>query len=302
MSTYYYHLYGLTIASPIEFPEAVEVFSPHSVDATLTFSPPPDWVLQEYHDGKYASITESVMWFRLEDELLIYVANGNEVRIHLLTSKIDPIRMRSYILSGALTFLLFQHHYLLVHGSAIVSNGKVYIISGPSGSGKSTTALELLKQSPVLFASDDICALRNIGTESLLYPGPPWQKVCADVQARTAQEQYTYINEAGGKYGRRLTNGFLSVPAPVGGMFIISKEECITPSITEITGIEKLHALTHNLFRGELLNLLGITPQRMTQFLDTVTHFPIYSITRPGNLNTLSTITGYILSRIQIPE
>ena len=66
MNTYYYHLYGLTLASPIEFPEAPEVTAPQTVDATLSFSPPPDWVLQEYKEGKYASVKQNVMWFRLE--------------------------------------------------------------------------------------------------------------------------------------------------------------------------------------------------------------------------------------------
>lgn len=298
MNTYYYHLYGLTLASPIEFPEAPEVTAPQTVDATLSFSPPPESVLNECREGKFGAVSDSAMWFRLEEELLIYVTNGNEVRIHLFNKEMDPVRMRSYILSGALTFLLLQHDYLIIHGSALVFDNKVYIISGPSGSGKSTTALELLKQDSVLFASDDICAVKNIGDQTILYPGPPWQKVCADVQARAESEQFTFINEVGGKYGRRLKSGFITSPTPVGGMFIISKENCEHPDITEINGIEKLHALTHNLFRGELLHLLGITPKRMTQFLETVKHFPIYQITRPENGDTLSAITKLLLSHI----
>ncbi len=299
MHTYYYHLYGLTVASPIAFPEAIEIPFPDTVDATFTFSAPPEWVLNEYRDGKYASVTESVMWFRLENELLIYVANGKDVRIHLLDKEIDPVRMRSYILSGALTFLLFQHNYLLIHGSALVYKNKVFIISGPSGSGKSTTALELLQQDSVLFASDDICAVRNLHNDTILFPGPPWQKVCADVQARTSDNAYTYINEMDGKFGRRLSSGFITEPTPVGGMFIISKASCDTPSITEITGVEKLHALTHNLFRGELLHTLGITPQRMAQFLDTVGHFPIYQINRPEHKDTLQAVSGFITTNMK---
>lgn len=298
MQTYYYHLYGLTIASPMEFPEALEVTQPTQVDAYFSFTPPPEWVLDEYKDGKYASITDDIMWFRLEDELLIYVANGNEVRIHLLKKDIDLLRLRSYILSGALTFLLFQHHYLLVHGSALFSDGKVYIISGPSGSGKSTTALELLKRPEILFASDDICAIRNINGQTLLYPGPPWQKVCADVQARETENTYVYLDEVGGKYAHRLTEGFITEPTPVGGMFTISKENCNAPSITEITGVEKLHTLTHNLFRGELLNILGNMPQRMMQMLEAINRFPIYNIERPADKDTLQEVTKLILIKI----
>ncbi len=298
MHTYYYQLYGLTIASPLEFPEALEIPQPKQVDATFFLSPPPEWVLQEYEEGKYASITENIMWFRLEKELLIYVENGKEVRIHLLKENMDPLRLRSYILSGALTFLLFQHNYILVHGSALVSEGKVYLISGPSGSGKSTTALELLKRPEILFASDDICAIQNVNGETLLYPGPPWQKVCADVREKDTRNNYVYLDEVGGKYAHRLTDDFITDPLPVGGMFIISRTNCEAPSITEVTGVEKLHTFTHNLFRGELLNLLGNKPQKMIQMLEAINRFPLYDIERPEGKDTLAQITRLILDKL----
>lgn len=306
---YYYKLYGLTIASPIRFPEAVEVFYPDNIDAAITFTTPPDWVMTEYMEGRYSSLSDNIMWFRLHNEILIYVENGSDIRVWIIDSDIPEIRLRSYILTGALTFIMFQRNYLVIHGSAIACNNKAYIISGPSGSGKSTTSLELLKKPSVQFATDDICAIKIHDNISTLYPGPPWQKVCEDVKINDPSSTYYHLGREN-KYGRRLTENYETNPLPVGGMFIITKNEVTDTndtttynnppvSIKEITGCNKLNMLTCNLFRGELLNILGITPERMQYFLKCAGAFPIYEITRPAYSNTKNVISELILKRIQ---
>lgn len=299
MNNYYYHLYGLNVASPIVLPEADAITSPDVIDAILTFEAPPEWVLEEYHNGKYSSISPDIMWFRLYDEMLIYVANGREVRVFPLQEDYNPIRLRSYILTGAMTFLLLQRKFLLVHGSALTLNNQSFLISGASGAGKSTTTLELLKYPDILFSTDDICALRTTETESILYPGPPWQKVCPDVMQRETDEHFTYLEEAGGKYGRKLTDKYCSGATPVKGMFLLGLNDVNDITIREITGSEKLHALTHNLFRGELLNLLGITPDLMLQFLRTINQFPIYEVCRPRNMDTTQQLKRKIYHLMQ---
>lgn len=291
---HYYYIYGLNLASTIAFPEAEEIPPCTSPDAEIILSTPPEWVMEEYRQGKFSSISEDIMWFRLNDELLIYVEHGRKALIWKIFQELDDVRMRTYILSGAITFLLFQRHFLLIHGSALYHNGKAYLVSGASGSGKSTTALSLLKLPGVQFASDDICATRIHGNECILHPGPPWQKVCEDVQRLDTCHEYTYIEEIGTKYGRKLSDRFVSVPVPIGGMFIISREDCPQLLTRQLLGGEKLKALTCNLFRGELLNLLGITPDRMAQFVATANCFPMWLISRSVNADTLAEVTDFI--------
>ena len=136
---YYYRLYGMLLESELCFPEADELTPPVTPDATLTLGMPPEWVVTEYRQGKFSSITEQVMWFRLYDELLVYVEQGSKAIVWKLDPALDEVRMRTYLLSGAITFLLLQRGYLLIHGSALCCKDKAYLISGPSGSGKSTT-------------------------------------------------------------------------------------------------------------------------------------------------------------------
>ena len=132
---YYYRLYGMLLESELCFPEADELTPPVTPDATLTLGMPPEWVVTEYRQGKFSSITERVMWFRLYDELLVYVEQGSKAIVWKLDPALDEVRMRTYLLSGAITFLLLQRGYLLIHGSALCCKDKAYLISGPSGSG-----------------------------------------------------------------------------------------------------------------------------------------------------------------------
>lgn len=295
---YYYKLYGLTIAAPIQFPEVPEIEKPQNYDAIMTFSAPPDWVIQQYQEGRFASITQDTMWFRLNDEVLIYVEKGRDIRILKLDENISETRLNTYILSGAITFLLLQRNYLLIHGSALAYKDKVYIISGPSGSGKSTTALELLQKPEVRFASDDICAIKLIDKEAVLYPGPPWQRVCGDVAERYYQYDFTPIEEQGIKYGRRLYSDYLTVPTVVDGMFVINKEHCDEPRLLSLIGEAKFQTLTHNLFRGELHHVLGINHEKVMQLFTLTNSFPVYMLKRPDDKNSLSEITRLIWEQI----
>lgn len=296
---HYYKVYGLTIACPIAFPEMREISTPVVIDAEIFFSEPPAWVLQEYQAGKYSSITKDIMWFRLNDELLIYVEYGNKVFVWQMEEDLDPVYMRSYILTGAMTFLLLQRDYVLIHGSGLVHNGNAFIISGPSTSGKSTTALNLLEYPNIQFATDDICALQVTSTSCILYPGPPFQKVCSDVKAKNSKEHYTYLPEPGGKYSRQLSEKVVETPVSVSSMFILTKTHSDKLNTRELSGVNKLHALTHNLFRGELLHIIGITPQKMLQLTTTAKSFPILEIERPDNLDTTQEIVGFIHSYIE---
>ena len=70
-------------------------------------------------------------------------------------------------------------------------------------------------------------------------------------------------------------------------------------SLQEITGFNKLKALTCNLFRGELLNILGISPERMQCFVDCAASFPIYEITRPAKTDTKDTILQLIINKLE---
>lgn len=286
----------------IEFYEADMIEKPEQIDATISFALPPEHVIAAYHAGKYATILPHEMWFRLEDDLLIYVANGCDVRVWKINSDLDDTLLHTYILSGAITFLLFQHEYIIIHGSALFHQGNAFIISGPSGSGKSTTALEMLQRCNISFASDDLCAVKYENGKVILYPGPPWQKVCPDVKEQKEDifKNARYLKEMKGKYGRKLTCNYETTPLPVSRLFVISRDtECKEVKLEKLKGEASLQCLTHNLFRGEMFHMLGITPTLTFRLIQIANALCIYEIIRPTNQNTVRIVCDLIETEIE---
>lgn len=300
----YYRLYGLTVLSDAELDEAEEVQAVAVPDAVIKLELPPEWVVKEYkEEGKFSSLSEQCSWFRVYDEILIYVENGNYASVWVLNEKLNKTYINSYVLSGVFTFLMFQRGYVVIHGSAIEYNGSVFIVSGPSGSGKSTTAAELLKDSRFRFASDDLSAIRIIDGKCFLFPGPPWQKLLPDAHERqqdAEDKDCVFLDECGGKFAKRLKKGYINHPVEVKNIFYVSKSDREDILFRRIVGIEALDHLTHNLFRGEIITALGITPERFSSYLNIVSKTNIYSIERPVNKNTIDELTEKISNIVLI--
>ncbi len=294
----YYRLYGLTVESEVDLREAEEVFFVSEPDAVIRLGLPPEWVIREYkEDGKFSYLSEKCSWFRVYDEILIYVENGSNAIVWVLKEGMNREYLNTYILSGVFTFLLFQRGYTVIHGSAIEYNGNVFVVSGPSGTGKSTTAAELLKDDRFRFASDDLSAVKVIDGKCILFPGPPWQKLLPDAyskQTDASDGEYVFLNECGGKYAKRLKEGYVNAPAEVKNIFYISKGERDTVEFKEVKGSEALTLLTHNLFRGEIISMMGIKPDKLLEYLSIVSKVRIFDVTRPIHKDTLDIIVNKI--------
>lgn len=291
---YYYELYGQRVKSQLQLAEAFELPPFEEFDVLIDFGTPPDWV-KKLSQTQCDYLTEDIMWFYLKDMLLFYVEHGNHIRITVEDHSLSELTISSYLTGSAFALLMMQKKLVPVHGSALSLNDKACILSGPSGSGKSTTALELMKQG-YLFMADDIAAIAfDEEHVPLLYPGPPWQKVCGDLLTDSEKKlEYHFIDENRNKYARRLKDGYQSKPLRPTALFIILKEECPQVSITELNGIDKLHALTHNLYRGDIYHRFGISPERMQLFLNLAKELHIYHIYRPNGKDTLQQITSLI--------
>ena len=296
--TRFYKLYGLLVESEIEFVEAEEVTATSESDAVIRLGLPPEWVIREYkEEGKFSSLSDQCAWFRVYEEILIYVENGRNAVVWVLNESMSKEYLNTYVLSGVFTFLMFQRGYVVIHGSALEYKGGVFVVSGPSGSGKSTTAAELLKDDSFRFASDDLSAIRVIDGKCILFPGPPWQKLLPDAHARQEDSddgEYVFLDECGGKFAKRLRSGYINEPTELKHIFYISKEDRDLLKIEEVKGSDALNLLTHNLFRGEIISTLGVSPEKLMNYLAIVSSVKIYDIERPKGKDTLSELTGKI--------
>lgn len=300
----FYSLYGQIVQSEIELPEADEI-TPEALQnaslsptASIFLAPPPEWVLESCSEENFEYLTEQVMWFYLPGLVLFYVENGDTIKIWQESSELPQPALRSYLLGSAFTLLLMQKGILPIHGSALSLNGTGIIISGCSGSGKSTTA-QALQRNGYQFVADDISAVQIQDNKPVILPGPPWQKVCRDVMERASNPQdYIYIDEDRDKFAIRLTSDYAQHSIPASCMIIIEVSQKENVELTEITGVEKLHYLTHNLYRGEVYNKFGVSPARMQLFLNTITHLHIFVLRRPQHANSVDTCIDMINAKL----
>lgn len=292
---HYYVLYGQIVQSELLLPEANELtYIPNEYDVIIQYALPPSDVFEKAKQGQRDDLSEQVMWFYLPGLVLYYVEHGKRILIWRESESISDLALRSYLLGSAFALLLMQRSIIPVHGSALSYQNHGIIISGPSGSGKSTTALSL-RDYGYAFLSDDISALKLQDESVYILPGPPWQKVCHDVVTVAENpDEYYYIDEQRDKYARKLTSGYIDHPIVLQCIFIIIPDNNTTTKITKLEGIDKLHWLTHNIYRGEVFQRVGITPERLQLFLDITTKIDIYRITRPINIDSRTDIIQLI--------
>jgi hypothetical protein len=82
----------------------------------------------------------------------------------------------TYLLGAAAAALLIQRGMLVLHGNALVKDGKAIVCLGRSGAGKSTLAYSLMRQGWQVLA-DDLVAISH---EGLVLPGIPRIKLWHD--------------------------------------------------------------------------------------------------------------------------
>lgn len=282
---HFYKIYGLTVASELLLPEANELccpLAPEEIDVNIQLTLPPDSVLSSAHAGQADYLTEDVMWFYLKDMVLYYTENGNHIIVHIEDSSLPSHSITAYLLGSAFSLILIQRGLLPIHGSALLSANKAFIVSGGSGSGKSTTTFNLMNQG-YDFLSDDISTVSYNEGRIWLYPGPPWQKLCRNtVETDSHPGKYIYIDENRDKFARKLEKDYSANAYPVDNMFILIKDDVKEPTLRKIEGIEKLHFLTNNLYRGQIYHRFGLSSQRKQLFLDVISHINMYIVTRPS--------------------
>ena len=119
--------------------------------------------------GTFWSANGNHLYLHWDDVGTFLVRGGSEIVI-------DPVpaasqRELGYFLVGPpLAALLHQRGSLVLHASAVTTPCGAVLFMGDSGWGKSSVAAAFYQRGyPVI--SDDICAIRTTGDESMIFPG-----------------------------------------------------------------------------------------------------------------------------------
>lgn len=297
MDRYFYRIYGLTVVSDFRLDEAESIAEPESPDVTIRqafFSEEiiSEEVQQKFSDDVRCFETIGMQWSRMiySEVGVFHSAGGNLIEYQLLDGY-KCTTASQIILSWCFSTLFIQRRELAIHGSAVIYNGKMMLISGESGSGKSTLTAEYLSHG-ARFMSDDIVRIvlddqgRLVGC-----PAYPQRKLCPDavkqyqIDQNDLIEMYDTVKE---KYAVRNKEQYHDHPEIIDAMIVIEKKETEKVSAVEVQGGDKLKLIMQNLFNLDAYKQCNLNTVVFTQCLKLAQQIRIICVQRPVNGITVS--------------
>jgi hypothetical protein len=194
------------------------------------------------------------------DEAFFLVDGGAE---RLWGTCLPPLTMDDlavYLRGPVMGFVLRRRGVMALHASAVVVEGRAFVLCGSSESGKSTTAAALaLRGAPVL--SDDITALSEGGADFQVEPGYPriclWPDAVRDLLGQpdalprlTPSWEKCFLALDGNKAK------FEAQRKPLGAVYLLAPRlaEADAPRIEEVGPREALLELVQNTYMNWLLD------------------------------------------------
>ena len=222
MSDYWYNAYGLRIRSqyPIPAPPA----EPGNADVTIRAgktdaqtSPDPD--------------AKSVLRANREEICcrwdcgVVSVLNGREILVDPIPN-IDQHVLAAWLQGAAMSLILHQRDFLVLHASAVAINGNAVAFLGEVGWGKSTTATAFHKQGHRLL-TDDVVAVRITDGRCIVVPGFPHVKLLPDAAKHLNHNADDMLDIAGDadKRMKMFSEKWDTTPVPLRAVYILGQAD-----------------------------------------------------------------------------
>jgi hypothetical protein len=292
MNMYLYRIYGLGVESDYQIKEADAANYLHKVDVTIKegiingeFSK--DRIRDIQEDRFLVNVTEDGIYLQVAHQGTFLMEEGKIIRYHL-----KPESNHSYIeqiiLCFCLCVVLVQQNKLVLHGSGIIIQNKVFVISGKSGAGKSTLSTALIN-SGYQYIADDAVAIECL-EEIKACSGYPQRKLCFDTLQcfDMKPEDYPIVPDAEGvKYSIKQLDQYNKEALTLGGLVVITPGEGEVVKLIRVSGTEKIKLIMDNLYKKEIYNLLGFNKDLFDQCVKIAKYIDVYVLTRPVNRMTI---------------
>ncbi len=296
---YFYQIYGLKVSSNFEIPEAMSIPTAEVVDVVIEEGTVPHEELVAAKAGKLCRLDTEIAWFYLEQMGMFYVEKGRHIIVWKESDVLTDLSRNSYVTGTTFGLLLFQRGLVPIHSGAMVKNKKAVIVVGDSGAGKSTLCNHLQEEG-FSFLSDDVSVVEKHGEHFVVQPAFPQQKLCKDAVLRKGYplEDLIYIDEYRDKYAIRLRDGFEKEACPIAFLLelIVTDEKDLR--IEEVTGLQKIGMLRHNIYRKEAWKEMGMSKEAQSTMMEIVNTVPMFRVFRPREGIHLQAITSWIQNRM----
>jgi hypothetical protein len=294
-----YRAYGLTIHSWLPLPELF----PAPADST------PDLVFSRVEPAAIPSAWRT-FGAHFDDPLhevaLSYgdggsfvVRAGREIAVVVEPGR-DEAAIRLNLLGVALAVAQHQRGRLVLHGSAILVNGKVLVFLGGGGGGKSTLAASLHAAGFPLIA-DDLAALEFVAGVALVQPAFPQQKLWPDTISALGADPLALppVTASATKRNRRLDGPFATRALPLDRLYVLA--DGAKPALAPLSGSDALaECVRHSFCAGLLARSGDVTHFR--HCADAIRQAPVARLERPQDFAALPLVRQLILDDLAVPH
>ncbi|HZQ07905.1 MAG TPA: hypothetical protein VFD70_15075 [Anaerolineae bacterium] len=207
---------------------------------------------------------------------------------------VDGDELRLTILGPALAMLLHQRGLLVLHASAVESQGRAIAFLGGSGWGKSTLAAALYTHGLELLADDLVPIAFGRDGVPRTFPGFPQLKLYPDA-ARAAQvnpDTLPRLLPHSDKRAHRLHTHFANPAIPIGCLYILDEGDEL--AIAPLTPAEALIELVRHSFLARLLQDTHTAVPHLEQCTRLIARVPIRRVRRVYELDALDALVERI--------
>lgn len=284
----HYKIFGLVFRSDIALPSLEPAATPPcdpDVDVVLGAPARPDPGV-EFIDMQVEAVGDRVRlwvpecaWFEIIDgRTIVYQpepgATAEQVAL--------------YLLGTAFGVVLYQRGMLPMHCNAIVHDGRAFLFCGDSGAGKSTLAAFLERRGYPLL-TDDVCAVRfDADGRPIAYPGIPRLKLWTgslEALGRSA-DGLSLIPWYDDKYEMPMMRAMPTDPVPIAAIYHLrTATNGAKPEIVRLGGLDAANAITANIYRRRIADLLGAGPEYLSAAVRIIAATPIFAMNRDWGLD-----------------
>lgn len=297
-AAYFYQIYGLTVASEIEMSELIvgEISGVKKEDADVYVHHCD--VQGTLENPQFQMIQSNRVWFESLHARFL-VQNGNEIVIDKKDAGFPDEKVKPYVISHGLAFILYMKNIIALHGSTVGNEKGAITIIGSSGAGKSTISIGLRKRGYKLIA-DDVSAIKIENGVPYVQIAVPHQKFCRDTALKEGYklEEIECINEVRDKYRVKLSKDEMHPgPGVLKGIFeIIPDTKDNAFRIEKEEGLDLLQLMSSNMFSQYLFsNTSGLSAEMFQTTLQIAQMVPVYRIYRPVDEDTVDRIIAEIV-------
>jgi hypothetical protein len=225
------------------------------------------------------------------------IPHENRILIEKASADIPDSVVHTWLFGTVMAYILQYHGKLVLHGSAVLMNGRAVIFSGQSGAGKSTLANALVQRGYPFITDDLVVIQKDDQGQYGILPGPPHSKLWKDAMLHLNQniDDALPISLKVDKYAFPVAKTCNDTLVPIAAFYELNPDESVTRYSCEPLPVTvALKTLMQNVYRYFMLKPLGKLPDFFRDCSALSQHITAYKVTRSPHFHDLENMIKHI--------